>query len=99
MKEETRSTIEPLLMVLRGYPMLEEVREAEFYLKGRDFVHFHETPTGVIADVLLSKARVSMPVDTSGEQSDLLDKIESSLESLADHDQQRRGRGRRAKKR
>ena len=93
-KENTRQTIAPLLAVLRGYPMLEEVREAEFYLHGRDFIHFHETPEGVIADVLLSRGRVSMPVVSSDEQAELLERIEDRLSSLEQHHEQRRDRGR-----
>ena len=94
MKENTRRIIAPLLAVLRGYPMLEEVREAEFYLHGRDFIHFHETPDGVIADVLLSKARVSMSVVSSDEQAELLERIEDRLSALEQHHEQRRDRGR-----
>ena len=92
-KENTRQAIAPLLAVLRGYPVLEEVREAEFYLQGRDFIHFHETPDGVIADVLLSRGRVSMPVVSSDEQAELLERIEDRLSSLEQHHEQRRDRG------
>ena len=92
MRESTKQTIAPLLGVLRSYAMLEEVREAEFYLRGVDFVHFHETADGVIADVLLAKGRVSMPVRDSSEQAELLERIESRLSSLEEHAKHRQGR-------
>lgn len=85
MKEHTTQTLAPLLAVLRSYPMLEEVRTAAFYLRGRDFIHFHETTDGVIADVLLANGRVSMPVASPGEQAELLERVEDRLSSLAQH--------------
>jgi len=94
-KEDTRELLAPLLSVLRGYSRLEEVAECEFFLHGRDFIHFHETDDGVIADVLLAKGRVSMAVSTSQQQADLLGRIESQLESLERHGHRRGGnRGR-----
>jgi hypothetical protein len=99
MKKSTKEVIEPLLRVLRSYPVLEEVRAAEFYLKGRDFIHFHETDDGVVADVLLSRGRVSMPVDSPGEQAELLEKVESRFKSLEEHDRQRHGNRNRVRRR
>ena len=98
MKTGTKQIIEPLLRALRSYPVLEEVHETEFYLNGRDFIHFHETDDGVIADVLLSKGRVSMSVGTTSEQAELLERVEARLESLEDHRRQRRGRRRHGSK-
>ena len=55
MREETIKTLSPLLNVLRGYSVLEEVRTAAFHLEGRDFIHFHdEEPKGIVADVRLA---------------------------------------------
>ena len=89
MKEKTRETIAPLLAVLRSYPVLEEARDAEFYLRGRDFIHFHETADGVIADVLLAKGRVSLSVTSPEEQAELLGRVEERLSSLEQHHEQR----------
>lgn len=94
MRQDTKELIEPLLTALRGYSMLTEVRDCEFSLDGRDFVHFHETNDGVIADVLLSKGRVSMAVSAAQDQADLLGRIESRLESLERHRSGRDGRRR-----
>ncbi len=85
MKDATLETLAPLLAALRGYSVLNEIRPAAFYLKGRDFIHFHEAPQCVFADVLLSKGRVQMPVSTDSEQAELLDRIDLQLSSLESH--------------
>ncbi len=94
MKNATLECIAPLLDVLRAQPTIREVKPAAFHLNGRDFIHFHEGPEGIFADVLLSKSRVRMPVSTRSEQSELLERIEHNLSSLDSH-----SRNRRAKKR
>jgi hypothetical protein len=95
-KQATLDRIAPLLAELRAHPALSEVRLAEFQVAGRDFLHFHDGPDGVAADVLLTQGRVSMRVSSSAEQADLLDRIDDSLESLdaRARDRQRRGRTR-----
>lgn len=82
MKDSTLETLAPLLGVLRAYPILSEVRPTAFHLDGRDFIHFHEEPEGLFADVGLSKGRVRMPVSTQAEQAELLGRIEEKLSSL-----------------
>lgn len=93
MKDSTLQMLAPLLDALRGYSVLDEVRLADFHLKGRGFIHFHEAPHGAVADVRLSGGLVRMPVSTSTEQAELLDRIEwqlSSLESRANQKKKRR---------
>jgi len=84
-KLATLDCLAPLLAVLRGHPALREVRPTEFHLDGRDFVHFHETPDGIFADVRLSKGQIRVSVSTQAEQSELLDRMESTLEALLQH--------------
>jgi hypothetical protein len=43
--------LEPLLAQLRGLGGLREKTRGIFYLKSRAFLHFHEDPTGLYADV------------------------------------------------
>ena len=43
--------LEPLLARLRGLPGLKEKARGTFYLKSRAFLHFHEGPAGLFADV------------------------------------------------
>lgn len=96
MKQATLDRIAPLLEELRAHPALSEVRPTEFELDGREFLHFHEQPDGVVADVRLAEGRVSMPVSSRSEQAELLERIDHSLESLEARarDRRRRGRGR-----
>jgi len=96
-KQATLDRIAPLLEVLRAHPGLSEVRPTEFQLDGRDFLHFHDEPDGVFADVRLTEGRVSMPVSSSSEQAELLERIDHSLSSLDARvrDRHRRGRQRR----
>ena len=82
MKTSTLEALAPLLDALRAYTVLEEIRPGAFCLKGRDFIHFHETADGVVADVLLAKGRVRMPVSTDAQQAELLDRIDRQLAAL-----------------
>jgi hypothetical protein len=43
--------LEPLLAELRTLPGLAEKSRGVFYRKGRAFLHFHEDPKGLFADV------------------------------------------------
>ena len=97
MKEATLARIAPLLEELRAHPALVEARPTEFEVDGRSFLHFHDAPGGVVADVLLAEGRVSMAVSSSADQAELLERIDHSLESLDSRarDRRRRGRGRR----
>lgn len=85
MKSTTLDYIAPLLAVLRGYSVLREVRPTVFHFRGKDFIHFHEGPEGVVADVRLSKGQVRMSVSTQPEQSELLERIEDTLSELESH--------------
>lgn len=43
--------LEPLLRRLRELPSLAEKKPGVFYHKGRAFLHFHDDPRGVFADL------------------------------------------------
>jgi hypothetical protein len=43
--------LEPLLARLRLLPGLKERSRGIFYLKSRAFLHFHEDPAGLFADI------------------------------------------------
>ncbi len=45
------ATLEPILQRLRAYPQLKERRHGVFYLRSRAFLHFHEDPAGLFADI------------------------------------------------
>ena len=44
-------SLEPLLERLRAITALKERSRGVFYLKSRAFLHFHEDPTGLYADI------------------------------------------------
>ena len=94
MKQATLDAIAPLLDVLRAHPALSEPRETEFEVGGREFLHFHEGRGGVVADVLLTEGRVSLPVSSSAEQAELLERIDHNLELLEARERDRQHRGR-----
>jgi hypothetical protein len=43
--------LEPLLQGLRGLPQLREKSRGTFYVRSRAFLHFHEDPAGLFADI------------------------------------------------
>lgn len=43
--------LEPLLREIRGLPGLREKSRGAFYRKSRAFLHFHEDPAGLFADI------------------------------------------------
>jgi len=50
-REEDLDRLEPLLAQLRALPGLTEKKRGTFYRKSRAFLHFHEDPKGLFADI------------------------------------------------
>lgn len=48
---EALDMLEPLLIRVRTLPGLIEKKRGTFYRKSRAFLHFHEDPTGLFADI------------------------------------------------
>ena len=96
---DTLARIAPLLEELRTRSVLRERRPGIFELKSRAFLHFHDDPSGIFADVRLSDDFVRMRVTSRAEQSDLLDRIDECLASVesrvAGRRRRERGRGER----
>jgi hypothetical protein len=78
----TLARISPLLEELRARPVLREKRPGVFYLKSRAFLHFHDDPSGIFADVRLADEFVRLPVTSSSQQSDLLERIDDCLSTI-----------------
>ena len=69
-----------LLAALRQRSVLREKSAGIFYVKSTPFLHFHEDPTGVFADVKLDRLNYSRyRVSTATEQAALLKKIDRCL--------------------
>lgn len=94
----TLARIAPLLEELRARPALREKRAGVFTLKSRAFLHFHDDPSGVFADVRLAADFVRLPVTSRSQQADLLELIDSRLSTIdarsTDRRRRRRGDGR-----
>ena len=50
-RAEALDALEPLLAQLRALPGLTEKSRGTFYRKSRAFLHFHEDPKGLFADI------------------------------------------------
>ncbi len=59
-RDEDLDRIEPLLAQVRaaGAGVLKEKKRGCFYLKSRGFLHFHEDPNGMFADIEDDRIRV-----------------------------------------
>ncbi|MFQ5698929.1 MAG: hypothetical protein ACE5IL_11675 [Myxococcota bacterium] len=90
----TLTRIAPLLEQLRARPALREMRPGVFHLKSRAFLHFHDDPSGVFADVRLADDFVRLRVSTRSEQADLLDRIDRCLSTIEARSRARRRRRR-----
>ena len=72
-------TVEPLLEKLRAVPDLKEKNRGTFYRGSRAFLHFHEDPTGVFADVRFALDFERVRVTAPEEQDALLQRVRSAL--------------------
>jgi hypothetical protein len=70
-------TIEPLLTEIRTVPGLVERSRGVFYRKSQAFLHFHEDPSGMHADVRRGTEFERFRAETPGEQAALLTLIRS----------------------
>ena len=67
--------LEPLLRSLRQLPALREKTRGAFYRGSRAFLHFHEDPAGLFADVRLAEEFERVRVSTAAEQRELLRRV------------------------
>jgi hypothetical protein len=83
MKHATPATLdrlEPLLRELRGCDGLREKSRGAFYRGSRAFLHFHEDPAGLFADVRLAGADFTrLRATTQAEQHALLGAVRRAL--------------------
>ena len=70
------------------------MRPGVFYLKSRAFLHFHDDPSGVFADVRLAGDFVCLAVTSSSQQASLLEQIDRCLSTIESRSRDRRQRGR-----
>jgi hypothetical protein len=75
----TLDRLEALLSQLRQIPGLKEVRRGVFYRRSKAFMHFHDDPSGLYADVRLHEEFERYRVDSEDEQRFILTEIRKSL--------------------
>jgi len=78
---QTLASLAPLLRRLRGMPALSERRPGVFYLASRAYLHFHDDPAGIFADVKLDRATFArVRVSTARERLRFLARVARSLD-------------------
>jgi hypothetical protein len=65
--------LEPLLRDIRTLEGLSERKRGTFYRRGSAFLHFHEDPTGLFADIKVAGEWSRLPATTADEQRLLLE--------------------------
>jgi hypothetical protein len=81
---DTVGKLRPLLVQLRKRSPLREKSAGVFYLKSKAFLHFHDDPEGIFADVKLDLTTYSRcRVTTAKEQKVLFRSIDKCLSSSA----------------
>jgi hypothetical protein len=78
-----RRAREPLLTRVRELDGPVEKKRGVFYRRSKAFLHFHEDPSGLHADVRLSADFERFRVETPAEQDDLLAAIRRTLGSAS----------------
>jgi len=74
------AALAPLLKRLRGLDGLSERKVGTFYLRSSAFLHFHEDPEGLFADVKLDGTEFTrLPVDTLAQQDALVELVTKAL--------------------
>jgi hypothetical protein len=68
--------LEPFLERLRAVPGLVEKSRGVFYVRSKAFLHFHEDPSGLHADVRLGPEFSRFRVETAEERDELLTRIQ-----------------------
>ena len=73
-------SLEPLLAELRRVPGLREKKRGTFYRGASAFLHFHEDPAGLFADVRLSGDDFTrLEVTSPAQQKQLLARVDAHL--------------------
>jgi hypothetical protein len=68
--------LEPFLERLRAIPGFVEKNRGVFYVRSKAFLHFHEDPSGLHADVRLGPEFSRFRVETDEERDELLTRIQ-----------------------
>jgi hypothetical protein len=75
--------LDDLLEKLRARPALVERSRGTFYLKSSAFLHFHEDPEGLFADLKIAGDFVRFRVSAAKERAALLREVDAQLRQLS----------------
>jgi hypothetical protein len=67
-RTEALNQLEDLLTALRALPLLRERSRGVFYWRAQAFIHFHEDPAGLYADLRVGAEFERYPVNTETER-------------------------------
>ena len=74
--------LEPVLTQIRALEGLKEKSRGAFYRKSKGFLHFHEDPAGMFADLKKGDDFVRMPINTRAEIAALIRETKRALARL-----------------
>jgi hypothetical protein len=77
-RAEALDELEPFLERLRAVPGLVEKKRGVFYVRSKAFLHFHEDPSGLHADVRLGPEFTRVRAETAEERDALLARIQEA---------------------
>ena len=77
-RAEALDELEPFLERLRAVPGLVEKKRGVFYVRSKAFLHFHEDPSGLHADVRLGPEFTRVRAETAEERDALLARIDEA---------------------
>jgi hypothetical protein len=76
---KTLRVLQPILRTIRRHEKLTERTLGVFYRGSRAFLHFHEDPAGLFADIRVSADWERLPVNTASERRALVARVASAL--------------------
>jgi len=65
--------------VRRRHPQLKGRKRGAFYRGGQGWLHFHEDPAGLFADLKIDGSWVRFPVNSAAERAALLRRLATTL--------------------
>lgn len=81
--EAALDELEPVLRSVRKRSQLTEKKRGKFYRKSSAFLHFHEDPEGLFADLKVDGAWQRQRVSTKAEREQLLRSLDTVLMAIA----------------
>ena len=75
--------LEDLLKEIRRLGILKENKRGVFYLKSTAFLHFHEDPAGLFADLKMNDQFQRFPVNNAAEKKILVSRAKKVMENFS----------------